>query len=145
MDSLKMRDWDVPFMDISVVSAGFPSPAADYMEERINLNNFLISHPESTFIVKCTGNSMINAFIPPACHLVIDRSITAANGDIVLAYVNGGFTVKYLQINDHKCRLIPANKKYKEIEIPDETDMIVWGVVTSIISHPKDFRHVCFG
>ena len=88
---------------------------------------------------------MINAFIPPQCYLIIDRALKANNGDIVLAYVNGGFTVKYLQINDRKCRLIPANRKYKEIEIPDESDMIIWGVVTSIISNPKDFRNVCFG
>jgi DNA polymerase V len=144
MDAVRMRDFEIPFLDISV-PAGFPSPAADYMEERINLNNFLIHHPEATFLVKCSGSSMINAFIPPQCYLVIDRSVTANNGDIVLAYINGGFTVKYLQINDRKCRLIPANRKYKEIEIPDESDMIIWGVVTSIISNPKDFKNVCFG
>jgi DNA polymerase V len=144
MDAVKNSDLEVPYIDISV-PAGFPSPAAEHAEERINLNSFLIRHPLSTFIVKCTGNSMINAFIPPKCHLVVDRSLTAGNGDIILAYINGGFTVKYLQINDHKCKLIPANKKEKEIEIPDESDLIIWGVVTTIISDPKDFRHVCFG
>lgn len=144
MDTEKLEVSEVPYMDISV-PAGFPSPAADYLEERINLNNFLINNPLSTFIVKCSGLSMINAFIPPLCHLVVDRSINANNGDIVLAYVNGGFTVKYLQINEHKCRLIPANKKMKEIEITDQSELIIWGVVTAIISNPKDFRHVCFG
>ncbi|MEO5563732.1 MAG: translesion error-prone DNA polymerase V autoproteolytic subunit [Chitinophagaceae bacterium] len=144
MDAIKMIDCQVPLIDISV-PAGFPSPATDYLEQRINLNNFLIKHPLSTFVVKCTGDSMINAFIPPVCYLVVDRSLTAKNGDIVLAYVNGGFTVKYLQINDYKCRLIAANKKVKDIEIPNESDLIIWGVVTSIISDPKDFRHVCFG
>ena len=88
---------------------------------------------------------MVNAFIPPKCHLVVDRSIKANNGDIVLAYVNGGFTVKYLQINEHRCRLIPANKKAKEIEITEHSGLIIWGVVTSIISNPKDFKDVCFG
>jgi len=144
MDSVKMNSFLVPLMDISV-PAGFPSPAADYAEERINLNDFLIRHPEATFIVKCTGNSMINAFIPPTCYLVIDRSLKASNGDIVLAYVNGEFTVKYLQVNDHKCRLIPANRKFREIEIPEGSELKIWGVVINIISNPKDFRHVCFG
>jgi DNA polymerase V len=144
MDAVKLEITEVPYMDISV-PAGFPSPAADYLEERINLNNFLIHNPLSTFIVKCSGLSMVNAFIPPKCHLVVDRSITANNGDIVLAYVNGGFTVKYLQINEHKCILIPANRKMKEIEITDQSELIIWGVVTAIISNPKDFRDVCFG
>lgn len=131
-------------MDISV-PAGFPSPAADYVEERINLNSFLVKNPLSTFIVKCTGLSMVNAFMPPLCHLVVDKSLTAKNGDIVLAYVNGGFTVKYLQLNEHKCKLIPANNKMREIDITDQSDLIIWGVVTAIISNPKDFKHVCFG
>ena len=144
MSSVNLEDLMIPYMDISV-PAGFPSPANDYLEDRINLNDFLINNPLSTFIVKCTGLSMVNAFIPPKCHLVVDRSVTAVNGDIVLAYVNGGFTVKYLQINDHKCKLIPANKKMKEIEITDQSELIIWGVVTAIISNPKDFRNVCFG
>ena len=135
---------EVPFIDITV-PAGFPSPAADYTEDRINLNNFLIKNPLSTFVVKCSGLSMVNAFIPPVCHLVVDRSLKAKNGDIVLAFVNGGFTVKYLQINDHKCRLIPANRKMKEIEITDQSELIIWGVVTRIISNPNDFKNVCFG
>src|SRR4051812_32268081 len=144
MDAVKMNDLLIPFMDLSV-PAGFPSPAADYAEERINLNNFLIRHPEATFVVRCTGNSMINAFIPPACLLVIDRSLKAGNGDIVLAYINGEFTVKYLQVNEHRCRLPPANRKYREIEVADESELKIWGVVIHIISNPKDFRHVCFG
>jgi len=144
MDSIKMAEFEIPFLDIAV-PAGFPSPAADYMEERINLNSLLIRHPEATFIVRCSGHSMINAFIPPLCYLVVDRSVTAQNGDIVLAYVNGGFTVKYLQVNDHKCKLIPANRKYKDIEITDGMDLIVWGVVIHIISNPKAFRDDCLG
>ncbi len=144
MDSVKMKDFKIPILDISA-TAGFPSPAADYTEERINLNDFLINNPLSTFIVKCSGLSMVNAFIPPLCYLVVDRSITAQNGDIILAYINGGFTVKYLQINEYKCRLLPANRKMKEIEVTDPSDLLIWGVVTRIISNPKDFRNVCFG
>ncbi|MEJ7672703.1 MAG: S24 family peptidase [Chitinophagaceae bacterium] len=79
------------------VPAGFPSPAADYSEERIDLNKTLIKHPLSTFLIECEGTSMVNAFIPPKAKLLIDRSITPKNGDIVLAVLNGEFTVKYLK------------------------------------------------
>jgi DNA polymerase V len=122
------------------VHAGFPSPANDYLEERIDLNKELVKHPLSTFIIETTGDSMVNAFIPPKAKLIIDRSLTAKNGDIVLAVVNGEFTVKYLKKNDLKCWLVPANRKYKEIEITPEMNMQVWGVVTTILVNPTDTR-----
>jgi len=122
------------------VPAGFPSPAADYSEERIDLNKTLIKHPLSTFLIECEGTSMVNAFIPPKAKLLIDRSIAPKNGDIVLAVLNGEFTVKYLKKNDFKCWLIPANKKYKEIEITQEMEFTVWGVVTSVIINPNDTK-----
>lgn len=122
------------------VKAGFPSPANDYLEERIDLNKEIIKHPLSTFIIECEGDSMINAFIPPKSRLVIDRSITPKNGDIVLAILNGDFTVKYLKKNQFKCWLIPANSKYKEIEITPEMEMQVWGVVIQILINPTDTR-----
>lgn len=122
------------------VPAGFPSPANDYREDTIDLNRELIKHPLSTFFIECEGTSMIDAFIPPKARLLIDRSVTAKNGDIVLAVINGEFTVKYLRKNDYKCWLVPANKKYKEIEITEGMDFTVWGVVTSIIVNPNDVR-----
>ena len=122
------------------VPAGFPSPAMDYMQERIDLNKEFIPHPLSTFIIESTGYSMINAFIPPRARLIVDRSITAKNGDIVLAALNGEFTVKFLKKNDHKCWLVPANSKFKEIEITAEMDMQIWGVVTNIITTVKDVK-----
>lgn len=125
---------------MSTVKAGFPSPALDYMEERIDLNKVFIKHPLSTFIVQCEGDSMINAFIPPKAKLIVDRSITARSGDIVLASINGEFTVKYLKKNDYNCWLVPANTKYREIKITAEMDMQVFGVVTSIIIDPNDVR-----
>src|SRR5688500_1567330 len=79
------------------VQAGFPSPAMDYLEERIDLNKEFIKHPLATFIVECTGDSMINAFIPPKARLIVDRSISPKSGDIVLAVINGEFTVKFLK------------------------------------------------
>ena len=122
------------------IKAGFPSPALDYLEERIDLNKVLIEHPLSTFIVECTGDSMINAFIPPKAKLVVDKSLTAQNGDIVVAVMNGDFTVKFLKKNDVRCWLIPGNPKYKDIEITDEMNMQIWGVVVKVIIDPKDVR-----
>jgi len=129
----------LPYYQIAV-KAGFPSPANDYTEERIDLNKEFIKHPLSTFIVSCEGDSMKDAFIPPKAKLIIDRSITPKNGDIVLAVINGEFTVKYLKKNDYKCWLIPANRKYREIEITPEMDMQVWGVVIFVIINPADTR-----
>jgi DNA polymerase V len=124
----------------AAVKAGFPSPALDYLEERIDLNKALIDHPLSTFIIECSGESMINAFIPPKAKLVVDKSITAKNGDIVVAVMNGDFTVKFLKKNDFKCWLVPGNSKFREIEITPEMNMQIWGVVTKIIIDPKDVR-----
>ena len=138
MESLKQEDGIMYYR--ANVPAGFPSPALDYLEERIDLNKELIKHPLSTFIVDCEGTSMINAFIPPKARLVVDKSITPKNGDIVLAVLNGEFTVKYLKKNEHKCWLVPANKKYKEIEITAEMNMQVWGVVVAILINPNDVK-----
>jgi DNA polymerase V len=124
----------------AAVRAGFPSPATDYLEERIDLNKEFIPHPNSTFLVSSVGDSMIGAFIPPRATLVVDRSITPQNGNIVVAVINGEFTVKFLQKNDHFCRLIPANRKYPEVKITPEMDMQIWGVVTRIIIDPKEVR-----
>lgn len=129
---------------IAVVKTGFPSPAMDYMEERISLDKELIKHPLSTFIIRSEGDSMINAFIPPKARLVVDRSLTPKNGDIVLATVNGEFTVKYLKKNDFKCWLVPGNRKYPEILVTEEMNMQVWGVVTNIITDTRELR-TCMG
>jgi DNA polymerase V len=122
------------------VPAGFPSPAMDYMQERIDLNKEFIKHPLSTFIIRSEGMSMMNAYIPPKARLIVDRSLTPQNGDIVLAVLNGEFTVKFLKKNDYKCWLVPANSKFKEIEITAEMDMQIWGVVTNIITDTNDVR-----
>jgi len=133
----------IPVISIGAVAAGFPSPAGDYLEERIDLNDVLIRHPQATFIVRTEGDSMLNAFIPPKALLVVDKSMIAQNGDIIVAVLNGEFTVKYLQRNDFKCKLIAANRKYPDIDVTPEMGMTVWGVVTHILINPKDVRHVC--
>ncbi len=122
------------------VPAGFPSPAMDYVEDRIDLNEVFIKHPLATFMVESVGDSMINAFIPPRAKLLIDRSITPQNGDIVLAELDGEFTVKFLKKNDFKCWLIAANSNYPDIEICGEGRLTVWGVVTAILTDVKDVK-----
>jgi DNA polymerase V len=129
----------LPYFSMKVI-AGFPSPALDYMEERIDLNEIFIKHPLATFIVECTGDSMIEAFIPPKAKLIVDRSLTPKNGDIVLAVVNGEFTVKFLKKNDIKCLLVPANRKYQDIKFEEGMTMEIWGVVTTILTDVKDVR-----
>ena len=129
----------IPFIS-NKVPTGFPSPAMDYLQEPINLNEQLIKHPLSTFIIETEGLSMINAFIPPKAKIIVDRSLTPKNGDIVLASLNGEFTVKFFKKNKLKCWLIPANEKFKEIEITEEMDMQVFGVVTTILINPNDVK-----
>ncbi len=108
--------------------------------EVIDLNKAFMPNPSSTFIVESFGISMINAFIPPKARLLVDRSITPKNGDIVIAVLNGVFTVKFLKKNKYKCWLVPANSKFKEIEITSQTDMEIWGVVTNIITDVNDVK-----
>ena len=110
------------------------------MQERIDLNKEFVPHPLSTFIIESTGYCMINAFIPPSARLIVDRSVTAKNGDIVLAVLDGEFTVKFLKKNNYKCWLVPANSKFKEIEITAEMNMQIWGVVTNIITNANELR-----
>lgn len=119
------------------VKCGFPSPAMDYMEESIDLNEVLIKNRASTFIVENIGDSMVDAFIPPKARLIVDRSISPKNGDVVVAVVNGEFTVKHFKKTEFKCWLMPANKRYDDIEITPEMEFQVWGVVTFVISETK--------
>jgi DNA polymerase V len=120
--------------------AGLPSRITGESYQPIDLNKELIPHPQSTFIIESSGYSMINAFIPPKARLLVDRSLAPKNGDIVLAVINGEFTVKFLKKNNYKCWLVPANSKFKEIEITWETDMHICGVVTNIITNTNDVR-----
>ena len=83
---------------------------------------------------------MINAFIPPRAKLLVDRLLTPKNGDIVVAEINGEFIVKYLKKNDFRCRLVPANSKYKDIQVTERVDMRIWGVVTNIITDTRQVR-----
>ena len=114
------------------VPAGFPSPAADYIEDRINLNSALIRHPESTYLLRVEGSSMIDANIFDGDVVIVDSAVTAAEGDIVIASFDGEFTVKKLQLSPVPM-LIPMNPDYQPIVISSEQDLQIFGVVTYII------------
>ena len=130
------NSFSIPLIDFKL-PAGFQSPAQDYLEERINIARELVPRPLSTFYAYCEGDSMIEAHITPNSILVIDKSLEARSGDVVVAYLNGGWTVKYIKFQSDKCWLIPANKKYSIIEVTEEMAMIVWGVVTNVIINTK--------
>lgn len=116
----------------SKVSAGFPSPADDYLEDTIDLNKFLINHPAATFIVRAGGESMMT-YIHPNDLLIVDRSITPVIGHIVIAVVDGQLTVKYLKNSSNGLVLMPTNPKFKSIAMAEHGDVCIWGVVIHII------------
>ena len=119
------------------VQAGFPSPAADYIENDIDLASHLVSKPLSTYLVRVVGNSMIEAHIPPDALLIVDKSITPKNNQIIVAVIDGEFTVKRFIKNSSGIRLMPANKAFQPIPITEEMDFRVWGTVTRIIIDAK--------
>lgn len=115
----------------SKVSAGFPSPAEDHVEKRLNPNDFLIDQEDATFFVTVQGYSMIEIGLMPGDKAVVDRSKSPKIGDVVLAVIDGEFTIKTLARNKSGApRLMPANKEYKPIEISEDSQFEVWGVVT---------------
>ena len=111
------------------IPAGFPSPAQDYIEATLDLNEFLIAHPASTFFIKVEGYSMINAGIFPEDILIVDRAVEATDNKIIIAVYNGELTIKRLKIRNGRWYLIPENPDFEEIEIKEETDFQVWGTV----------------
>ena len=115
------------------VSAGFPSPATDYMENKLDLNEHLVKHPTATFIVKASGPSMIEAGISSGDLLIVDRSIVPRNNNIVIASIFGDLTVKKLHKKGSTLFLLSANNQYPSIEIKEEMECFLWGVVTYVI------------
>ncbi len=120
-------------MYISGVRAGFPSPAEDYIEKRLDLNEYLVKHPAATFYVRVEGDSMIGAGIQSGDILIVDRSLEPAHNKIIVAIVDGEFTVKRLLFRGKRIILAPENDNYEDLEITDGIDFAVWGVVTSVI------------
>ena len=118
---------------LSSVRAGFPSPAEDYIEGKLDLNEHLVRRPAATFLVRAVGDSMIGAGIYPNDILIVDRSITPRHGSIVIAVINGELTVKRLNVRGNQRLLEAANPSYEAIRITQDMDLWCWGVVTSAI------------
>ncbi len=119
----------------SPISAGFPSPAENYMDAAIDLNKELVKHPSATFFVRVEGDSMLGAGIHHGDTLIVDRSLEAQDRDIIIAVLDGEFTVKRLLLENKQILLQPENEKYEPIQVEESQQFLVWGVVTYVI-HP---------
>lgn len=119
------------------VAAGFPSPAQDYIEKTLDMNQRLVRNEAATFIVKVASLSMLNAGIEIDDELVVDRSIEAKHEDIVIALIDNEFTVKRLMIDEDEHWLKAENPDYSDIHLKDNQELLIWGVVTFVI---KPFR-----
>jgi DNA polymerase V len=120
---------------VGKVAAGFPSPADDYVDKNLDLNELLVQKPAATFFVKAQGESMLGAGIHNNDILVVDRSIDPIAGKIVVCALNGELTVKRLSHENSRWQLKAENPNYPDIEIYENLDMVIWGVVTNVI-HP---------
>lgn len=123
---------------LSRVSAGFPSPADDYIEQSLDLHQLCVKHPSATFFVRVEGDSMIDAGIFEKDILVVDRSLEAKQGDIVIATLYGELTVKRLQLTPYPA-LIPCNQYYSPIPLAEESELDIFGVVTHALHSFKEF------
>jgi DNA polymerase V len=119
---------DLPFFDVGI-SAGFPSPADDFIELTIDLNRHLIKNKDATFFAKVKGNSMKNAGINDGDLLVIDKSLEPQNGKIAICQIDGEFTVKRIKIEKEIVWLIAENEDYKPIKVTPANELMIWGIV----------------
>ena len=115
------------------MSAGFPSPAEDFKQERLSLDNELIKNKEATFFARVSGQSMIDAGLNDNDLLVIDRSLSPTHNKIAVCFLDGEFTVKRLKVEKDEVWLQPENKNYQPIKITEENDFVIWGIVTNVI------------
>lgn len=122
----------LPFVSEGI-SAGFPSPALDFVDLSIDLNRHLIKHPSSTFYGLVKGHSMKNAGIFDGDLLVIDKSLEPIDNRIAVCYIDGEFTLKRIKIEKKQCWLIPENENYEPIKVTEENEFLIWGIVTYVI------------
>ena len=115
------------------ISAGFPSPADDFKEIRISLDKELVKNGDATFFARVSGNSMEDAGLSDGDLIVVDRSLDIEKNKIAVCFIDGEFTVKRIVIRNKKIYLKPENKDFKEIEINDNNELIIWGIVTYVI------------
>ena len=121
------------------IAAGFPSPAQDYIDLKIDLNTELISNPTSTFYAKVKGTSMQDAGIMDGDILVVDKSLDPKDGDTAVCFIDGEFTLKYIKFETDVIYLVPANPKFEPIKVTEENNFCIWGIVTySIKNHRKN-------
>jgi DNA polymerase V len=123
---------ELPYIS-SGISAGFPSPALDFIDLSIDLNRHLIKHPSSTFYGRVKGDSMKDAGIHDGDLLVIDKSLEAADDKIAVCYIDGEFTLKRIKLDKNCCWLMPANDAYQPIKVSEDNDFMIWGIVTHVI------------
>jgi DNA polymerase V len=123
------------------VECGFPSPARDFTEGSIDLNEELIHHPNSTFVVKARGHSMIDAGIHPGDLILVDRSLKPRHRSVIIAVLDGELSIKILSIQKKEVCLLSANKNYIDIHISEEMDFIIWGVCTYVVHNLKKINH----
>ncbi len=123
---------ELPLASTSI-SAGFPSPAEDHLELKLDLNRALIRHPNATFSGRVKGSSMIDAGIVEGDILVIDKSLDPKEGDIAVCFLDGEFTVKRISSREDGLYLMPANDEFQPIRITEESEFQIWGIVTYII------------
>ncbi len=115
------------------ISAGFPSPALDFIDLTIDMNRHLIKHPSATFYGRVKGHSMKDAGIFDGDLLVIDKSLEPKNDKIAVCFIDGEFTVKRIKIENDCCWLIPENSDFQPLKVTAENDFLIWGIVTHVI------------
>lgn len=123
---------DLPLY-LATVAAGFPSPADDYIDKTLDLNEHLISHPEATFFVRVYGDSMRDAGIQSGDILIVDRAVEPRNGSVVIAALNGELTVKRLHKQQDKLLLVPEHPEFSPIEVTEDASFEIWGIVSYVI------------
>lgn len=126
------KNIELPFIAAGI-KAGFPSPAADFDESKISLDNVLVKNREATFYAKASGKSMIGAGIDNGDIMVIDRSIEPQNNKIAVCFIDGEFTVKRISVQKDGVYLTPENKDFQPIKVIEENQLIIWGIVTYVI------------
>ena len=126
------RSLDLPFVNQGI-SAGFPSPADDFLDIKIDLNREFIKNPNSTFYARVRGNSMIGAGLRNGDLLIIDRSLEPEHKKIAVCFIDGEFTVKRIKKEKDNIWLMPENEEYPPIKVDDSNDFVIWGVVTTVI------------
>jgi DNA polymerase V len=115
------------------IPAGFPSPAEDFNEERLDIRAYLVKNPAATFFARVTGDSMTDMGISDGDLLVVDRSIKPSEGKPAVCFLNGEFTLKKVRVREGKVYLLPANKNFPVVEVGSDEQFVVWGVVTHVI------------